>query len=964
MRRSVAGTICGLVGFLLAVAGGVPAIAGGPKYVAGTTYFNPAVVGQPVIWAGGRVSYRVDQGPLSAQVTNQQARAMVDAAAAAWNGVGTAAVQLTDAGALAEDVNGADVEAENGIFEAPADVTPNATGTQIGVIFDADGSVINALYGQGASQPDNCATNGVFFWLDNVQPNATFAHGVMVVNGLCATSAALLQMMSFQMERGFGRLLGLDYAQINPNALTQASAEPGGQLGWPVMQPGMGLCGASGGACLPGGLGLRYDDVAALSRLYPVTAANQSGWPGKSVTAQATVSIRGTVQFRNGVGMQGVNVVARPLDASGNPMWQYAVSFVSGGYFNGNHGNPVTGMVDGGGNPLTNWGGNACAMQGYFDLSAVPLPPGMTMASYQVSFEPVNPAWMGQNAVGPYGLGSPAPSGTLAAVTVPWMAAGSSQSLTVTAAGSATTASTACAAGGVRRTNLMPATGSWTGRLGAVGQTDWYVLPVRGNRIFTIVTQALDETGNPSAVKAMPAIGVWDGFDLVGSAAVGFAGANNGNAVGETWLQVATAGNDVVRLAVADQRGDGRPDYVYRGWVLYADQVLPARVPVTGGQITIRGFGFRAGDTVTVGGVAATVVGILPNQITAIAPAGLAGSADVLVNDQPLFNAMAMIPGGLSYDAGTGDALGIVSSPMGQVPMGVPQSFTVLALGTNGKPAGGVLVSYSVTMGSAQLGCGQTTCTAITGGDGRATVMVTATNGSLAAVRAGLANGASIQCQFAGTAAPQISQLTPTLYVAAGATVSWPVQALVLSNGSPVAGQSVTWQAVTGMTAATGTTNSAGVATGTVTVGPLAGGQSVATKVCLTGSQVCAAVNVFGARPEYATLMAIAGTQQTLPVGQTASAVVMRVVDMNGNPMAGGTVTVAQALWAWVPPCQPHGRCAQPQLLQKQLATYTAGLDGTVTITPLGLANTATMLQGLAATGNAGSLSFTVETHP
>ena len=232
MRRSGAGTIGGVVGILLMMAAAVPAVAGGPKFVAGTTYFNPAVAGQPVVWAGGRVSYRVDQGPLSALVGNQQARAMVDAAAGAWNGVGTAAVQLTDAGALAEDVNGADVLAQNGVFLAPADVTPYATGAQIAVVLDADGAVINALFGQGASQPDNCSTNGVFFWLDNVQPNATFAHGVMVVNGLCATSAALLQMMSFEMERGFGRLLGLDFAQVNPNALTQAAQEPGGRSAW------------------------------------------------------------------------------------------------------------------------------------------------------------------------------------------------------------------------------------------------------------------------------------------------------------------------------------------------------------------------------------------------------------------------------------------------------------------------------------------------------------------------------------------------------------------------------------------------------------------------------------------------------------------------------------------------------------------------------------------------------------
>ena len=57
-----------LLGILLALAPSI-AVAGGPKYIAGTAYFNAAVVGQPVHWAGGRLKYYVDQGPLSSTVT-------------------------------------------------------------------------------------------------------------------------------------------------------------------------------------------------------------------------------------------------------------------------------------------------------------------------------------------------------------------------------------------------------------------------------------------------------------------------------------------------------------------------------------------------------------------------------------------------------------------------------------------------------------------------------------------------------------------------------------------------------------------------------------------------------------------------------------------------------------------------------------------------------------------------------
>ena len=85
-------------------------LAGGPKYIAGTTYFNAAVLGVPLHWAGGRVNYYVDQGPLSSTVSNAQATAMVDAAAALWSAVPTAGVTLTDMGPLNEDVNGADIQ--------------------------------------------------------------------------------------------------------------------------------------------------------------------------------------------------------------------------------------------------------------------------------------------------------------------------------------------------------------------------------------------------------------------------------------------------------------------------------------------------------------------------------------------------------------------------------------------------------------------------------------------------------------------------------------------------------------------------------------------------------------------------------------------------------------------------------------------------------------------------------------
>ena len=958
------------------------AVAGGPKDVAGVSYFNPGVVGQPVHWTNGQVNYYVDQGPLNSTVTNQQAKAMVDAAAALWSAVPTAGVTLTDKGTLNEDVSGANIYVggahftvtneqtnQTGVILEPTDVTPSATGYPLGVIFDADGSVIDAIYGTGASAPTSCQNNGVFVWLDNVYPDATFAHGIIVLNGLCATNANLLQMMSFELERAFGRILGLDYTQVNPGALTNGETNGTEELdGWPVMQPMSGVCGASGGACIPNPTTLRWDDIAALNRIYPITAANLGSFPGKQITAAATVSIQGTISFENGVGMQGVNVVARPLDASGNPLYQYTVSYVSGSSFNGNHGNPVTGWTDTNSNLLTMWGSNEAATHGFFDLSGMPLPPGATSANYQVTFEAVNPDYIHANSVGPYLDGSPEPSGALAPISVPSMSAGSAQTLTVNAAGSAN-GGFDDAIGTEAAPRMLAVSGMWAGRLSQVGQTDWFTFPVRGGRSFTVVTEALDESGAPTNAKAMPALGVWDAFDAAGTAAVGYESGLNGLATGESWLQVTASGDDVVRLGIADERGDGRPDYAYQGWVLYADTVSPQRLPALGGPIVIHGMGFRSADTVQVGGQAALVTSISPNEITAIAPAaasGVTGSVDVEVNDLPIYSAAAIISGGISYDSGSGDSLTLVTAPMGTVPIGVPEAFTVTALGSNLSPAGGVSVIYTVTSGTATLGCGQKTCTVTATGDGRATMNVTAVDGTWSIVTAALTNGSSLQAQFCGGTPPALTSLTPMLSLAAGATVTWTTQALALTNGLPASDQTVAWQTTSGITMQSGavTTNSNGIAAKALTVGPLTEGQTVTAKACLNGGSQCVTYTAFGARPEYATLEAVSGTSQSQAVIGTASQITLRVLDMDGNPMAGGTVALYQALYAWAPPCGLHGPCVKGALLTTQAATASSALDGTVTFTPASLAGVATNLLGLAVTGNTGSVNIAVEQHP
>src|SRR2546425_2912608 len=58
--------------------------AGGPQYVAGVSYFNSGLAGQPLTWPGGSVHYYTDQGNLSAVLRGQDADAFVANAFSRW----------------------------------------------------------------------------------------------------------------------------------------------------------------------------------------------------------------------------------------------------------------------------------------------------------------------------------------------------------------------------------------------------------------------------------------------------------------------------------------------------------------------------------------------------------------------------------------------------------------------------------------------------------------------------------------------------------------------------------------------------------------------------------------------------------------------------------------------------------------------------------------------------------------
>jgi hypothetical protein len=510
--------------------------------------------------------------------------------------------------------------------------------------------------------------------------------------------------------------------------------------------------------------------------------------------------------------------------------------------------------------------------------------------------------------------------------------------------------------------------GEWLSKLTGYGHTGWFEFPARANRVFTVEAQPIDEAGKPTENKAAIVIGMWNGTDAAGSPPDASTIAPfNGGVVGLTALQAQTRTATEIRVAFSDIRGDGRPDYTYRARVLYADTVFPARLTLSGGPIAIHGEGFRPGDTVTLNGVPAAVTSVTPTLITAVAaPVSAPTGTLALTLRDPQTYGQAQILDGLSYDAQGTDAVKILSAPSGTVSQGVPVPMTVQVVSGNGTtPAANVEVSFAMVMGAASLGCGSPICQVMTNGDGVAGIVVTPETAAATQIKASLSTGASVMAEFDGGTTPQIIAAN-TLYVAGGALVNWQPVALVLSAGQPVQAAAVQWTGGAGVqvSSPSSTSNAAGSASTSVTVGPLDEGETASVTACESQSSVCAGFSVYASHAEQAGLLPVSGVNQSLAASSTPLPVTLLVIDGGGHPLAGATVDVYQQMDAWEPPCPDTGRCPAAPELGSASVTLTSDANGLVTFSPMNGGGEPVVVRLQATTGDQGLLNFTVVQTP
>ncbi len=940
--------------------------AAGPRWVTGPPYFTTA--GQPVIWYTDTPQYFTDPGDLSSTVNHAAADAIVAAAAAVWN-VPTSRLVLSQGGNLDEHVSGANAFLSSSGVMFPADVLPgNYLAKQIAVIYDRDGSVTDMLLGAGASDPSGCRQSGVTESVDSIVPSGFIQHAVLVLNGRCADAAPEAQLqMQYQVMRAFGRLLGMGWSQTNDNVFTGTpQATPGQALHWPIMHPIDIICGPYTYQCVPQPFTLKDDDLSGMAELYYI-AEGQAG-PGKTDSLLNANRVGGYLLFPTGQQMQGVNVVGRRLQqftADSNVEQWDDVSSVSGFLYRRTNTTPVAAAdtsIDG------SMGTPNCCYEGLYVFGRVP----MLFGFWQwvvIETEPVNPLYTGEYSVGPYTSNTVQPSGSNISnktgifgsyTDAEWM------NFTISDGGSS------CpylgAAGTEANPDAVPATGWWSGLLCGWWKTAaWVGMTVKANRSLTLEVTAEDEQGFASTAKAMPVIGVWNATDPLGTlpTVAAVTEAFNGTSAGMTSLTLNELPAGGLRMAIVDQRGDIRPDFNFGARVLYADTIFPSSVGAGGGMVTITGMGFRPGNVVTVNGVAATVQSWTASTIVAIAPPSRASTAlvaDVEVRDLSTGGTTVMT-GALSYGAPAAEEMALVSSPTGTAYVGdVAGTFAVRVLKQDGvTPVVGETVVFSANGAAVRFGaCGAAVCTVLTDATGVASSLVTPLAAGVVVLSAA-GSAASETVSF--TAVVRVRTATAVqamVYVAAGTKVAWAPQVTLTDNSGPVAGVGVSWTVVSGtMTVGAGSSaaNAAGVAQGSVVVGPLGAGVQTVGSACAWGGTVCAGFTAVGVGGAGLQATVVSGAGQAVSASGALGPVEVQVTDGAGHPVVGAVVSAYQTVEPGAA-CPGRGRCPAEAVSEQGQSSVVSDVNGLVSVTPLQESGVAEVTNMVVTVGTQGFASL------
>ena len=868
----------------------LPARAGGPLYVAGVSGFNAGLAGTPITWAGGTVHYYTDQGSLSPTVSQEQANALVADAFALWTGVATASVTVVRAGALDEDVSGENVTRWSSL---PPDIQ-STSAKPVAIVYDYGGQVLDALLGIGAGA--DCEANAVLVRHDAFTPDAHFRHALAIINGNCATPAAM-PFLRYRLEQALGTLLGLDGSQVNDNVATGIPAPTAEDYaGFPVMHPQAALCSLAegciyvAGRLTASGYLPAMDDRAALSRLYPVTTADA----GKMVFRDTTARVHGTIHFAPwqglpGQGMQGVSIVATRLDASGLRTSSASVAGVSGFLFRGNAGNPVSGPPLG--EAPGRWGSTAPTLEGFFDLAGLELPSGAASARYELRLEPV------QYALGPYAGLNPAPSGSAPPLVIT-VSPGSDVLQDFVMQGSPSEPQDNSEPHSFAEPAALPGGGVWAASLSPYGDVDWHQLTAYGGRTLTLDITVVDEGGAAVETKALPVVGVWPLNAEQGSPPLLQATYFDTGHPGLTRLQGSVPADGVHKIGIADYRGDGRPDYRYLARLLAITDLQPGRASTAGGTVlTVRGTGFTSSLVADIAGAPARLLSFSADTLLVETPAAADGARTLTLTDAATG---AIATATLIYGAGAGDRIATIAragGPAVPVAAELEAPIRVLVTSAGDAPVSGATVTFSTTSPVLSLlPCNAAVCVRTTDASGEAWISARAEQEGEATISATLPNGAVSYATVLGTLSADVPTLWSTpqvLNLPQGTSAVVPLQVTLAFNGLARPGGGVGFDLVSGaatLSATSAITNAAGQATITVSFSNLAAEIAVVPYLLSHSPVHSAGMHIFAVTGATQRLQAIAGDAQV--ASGPFQPVVVRVVDSSSppNPLPGAAV--------------------------------------------------------------------------
>jgi hypothetical protein len=452
-----------------------------------------------------------------------------------------------------------------------------------------------------------------------------------------------------------------------------------------------------------------------------------------------------------------------------------------------------------------------------------------------------------------------------------------------------------------------------------------------------------------------------------------------------TRLDAQIAASTNFLIGISDVRGDGRPDYRYHAYVLYADSVSPARVSVNGGAVTVQGTGFYPALTATIGSTAASPLAISAGQMILAAPPYGDGTQNIAISDSAS-GAVSVMTGVLTYGAAASDNIVLLGGGLNPpTPVGTqavnPMNVRVLA--ADGiTPVSGATISWSANNSVQLSACGSTSsCSVTSDANGYAATWLTPAATGVATITATLAPGVYSPSKSVGAtlyaieSGSDIGVLTPYLWIAQGATIGVPLTARVLSNGAPQNNVTVNFRVVNGsgtLSAGSAQTSSSGYAIVTLTVMQIAALAQVSACVAPANAP-CQTIYANPVPLAQQELQPVSGGGQ-VSTGQAFQPVMVRVTDFSSppNPVIAATVTFLTTVLRTEGTSTAGGsgetnpnNPAMPVILQVSQSVATTDLNGLANTIPSGDGFSSPLVVDVAATaGISSSLDYPLQVLP